>query len=475
MTLHAKFEEFKTLIKDLSPASPPDMKQGVFEFIQAAWDSIGEHPEIREDVCKKLGITTGLFNAFVLHPASVRGIESLHRLLRPGWLLEYLEYTLGNEAPEEFHLWVGLTVLGSAVKRNIYIDHLYYQIYPNLYTILVAPPGVCKKTTAASIGEQIAREADCIKIFSEKITPEALAKSLGRADTEMIAGGVKVELASQGLLYAPELTVFLGREQYNESLVILLTRLYDCAPSWAYESIKHGKIPLKNIFVSLLGCTTPSELGKAIPSAAEGGGLMSRLIILFKTRTPRCFPVPVMDDPMRKTHLVIKLKRLADTVKGQFVLDSSAQDWWNTYYIKWKSEVERGGSGVSEREAYMVLKIAMLLAVSEETGLLLKIDTLQRAHAIVSSAFSTWSEMTVTIGGEDRAKHQTLVYEMIRKNGGVLDRSRLTKKLYGKMRGGDIEDAVQFLKMANMIREFSKDSHTFYRLSTLKEDLSDER
>jgi hypothetical protein len=469
MTLHAKFLEFKDLIKELTPTSSPDMKQTVFEFIQAAWESIGEHPEVKKEVCEKLGISSALFNAFVLNPHAVRGIESLHRFLRPGWLQEYLDYTLGNEAPEEFHLWVGLTILGSALKRNVFIDHLYYQIYPNLYTILVAPPGLCKKTTAASIGEQIAREAECIKIFSEKITPEALAKSLSRGHTRKIDHGMRVDALSQGLLYAPELTVFLGREQYNEPLVLLLTRLYDCMKVWEYESIKHEVIPLRDVFVCLLGCTTPTELQSAIPASARGGGLLSRLVIIYKTHTPRCFPVPVLDDPTRKDLLVAKLRRLSDTVKGQFVLTTEALDWWNSYYIKWKANAERMGTGVSEREPYMTLKIAMLLCASEERGLLIPIDALQRALAIVTSAYATWGEMTTVIETSSVARFQTLVFESIRKGGGVMGRSALTKRLYGRMRGRDIEEAVEFLKTAGMIKQFEKDGALYYRLATLKE------
>ncbi|MEM4404677.1 MAG: hypothetical protein QXR28_02275 [Nitrososphaerota archaeon] len=459
-----RFEEFRKLIADLSPESSSDFKQAVFEFIQTAWDAVGEHPEIREEVCGKLKISHALFNSFVLNPPSVRGIENLHRVLRGGWLREYLDYNLGNEAPEEFHLWVGLTILGAALKRHVYIDESYYRIYPNLFTILVAPPGLCKKTTAASIGEGIARESGVIRILSEKITPEALSRALSRPEKE----GGKIEIKSQGLLYAPELTVFLGREKYNEPLILLLTRLYDSPEKWEYESIKHDKIPLREVFISLLGCTTPTELSQAIPSSSEGGGLMSRLVIIYKTHSPRCFPVPVMDDPTRRDLLVAQLKRLAETVRGQFVVSPEAQEWWKSYYVKWKALAERGGE-VSEREPYMIKKIAMLLAVSEGRDFLLDVDLLSRSRVIVASAYSTWQEMTATVSSTERAKFHTLVYETIRRNGGVMGRSALTKKLYGKMKGADVEDAINFLKAADMIREFKKDLNTFYRVTSLKE------
>ena len=227
------------MITDLKPSSPTELKILVFEVLRNAWAELGEQLELKDAICNKLSITKELFNICLLHPETICGDEGLSLYVRPGWIKSYLEYTVGNEAPEEFHLWVALTILGATLRRKVYIDHFFFRIYPNLFTVLVAPPGVCKKTTAANIGANILRDATDVRIFSEKITPEALAKSLSKSEMLTEPGKApRMETTSQGLLFAPELTVFLGREQYNESLVLLLTRIYDCPDNTEFESIK---------------------------------------------------------------------------------------------------------------------------------------------------------------------------------------------------------------------------------------------
>lgn len=461
MTPEEILHEFEGLTTDLNPKSDPRLKQALFEFLREMWhhETIGCRPDIKDTICSKLAITPALFDIFLDNPPAVNGVENLHRLMKKGWLQEYLEYTIGNEAPEEFHLWVALTVLGSAIKRKVMMDHKFYKIYPNLYTILISPPGVCRKTTSADIGRSILAEAvPDLTIFSEKITPEALAKALSRShiSERPETKGLRIEAKAQGLLFAPELTMFLGREQYNEPLVIFLTRLYDCAKETAYESIKHGKIPLHEVFVALLGCTTPTELPQAIPASASGGGFMSRLTCIYKSSTPRCYPIPVMENPALRELLVIKLRRFSEECEGQFVMSSEGEDWFVPYYMKWKNDVEADGEkSTAQREPYILLKVAMLMNIAEERGFRLDSDVLARAKGILDSASGGARDMSGLIDSNDRGKNQTRIYTFIRKRGGIVQRSAITRYMYGKVRSiKEMDEAIDFLKTAQLIREF---------------------
>lgn len=480
MTSEEVLKEFRELISDLNPKSDPAYKQTVFEFIQEAWSVLGECPEIREEVCLKLRISPQLFNIFIGNPAAVTGVENLHRLLKDGWLKTYIEYTIGNEAPEEFHLWVALTILGAAMRRSVFMDYKFYKFYPNLYTVLMSPPGVCRKTTAANIGHAILTEAiPELTVFSEKITPEALAKALAKESitTKKSSGGIRLEAKSQGLLFAPELTMFLGREQYNEPLVIFLTRLYDCAKETAYESIKHGKIPLHEVFVCLLGCTTPSELPQAIPQSASGGGFMSRLTLIYKTSSPRCFPIPVVEDPLKREYLVVHLRRLADAVSGQFLFSRDGEEWFIPYYMRWKNHCEEHGDATnSQREPDILLKLSMLMTVSEESGMLLTADILNRSYAILQSASMTTRDVNNMVDSGHRGKVQEQLYGVIRRKGGVVTRSVALQAMYAKVRNlREFDDAVNFLESSNLIKVFERArrpgarTSVHYRLTSIKE------
>jgi len=474
-----KLAEFKLMLTSLNTLSPPKHKILVFEVLRDAWAELGEQLELKDEICSRLSITPELFNICLLHPETICGDEGLSRLIGPGWIKTYLEYTVGNEAPEEFHLWVALTILGTTLRRKVFIDNFFFRIYPNLFTVLVAPPGVCKKTTAANIGANILRDATDVRIFSEKITPEALAKSLSKTELVVEEGkSPSIEAKSQGLLFAPELTVFLGREQYNESLVLLLTRIYDCPDKTEFESIKHSTIPLRNVFVSLLGCTTPSELQLAIPSSAGGGGLLSRMTMIYKASTPRCYPVPVMDDPLRRELLIAQLREINEKESGQFLISDKAMTWWNEYYIDHKRRMESNVASFAEREPQNVLRLAMILSVSEGLPKLLEKDVLERSYKIITIAMNSSIAMTRAIGINERGQLQHDIVEYLRKNGGMRSRSMITKRFYGRAKGRDIEEAMQTLEhMAHLIVSFkSTDMRDtiWYRLKSIKEDLRSE-
>lgn len=473
-----KLAEFKLMLERLNVLSAPALKILVFEVMRDAWAELGEQLELKDEICTRLSITPELFNICLLHPDTICGDEGLSRLIGPGWIKTYLEYTVGNEAPEEFHLWVALTILGATLRRKVFIDNFFFRIYPNLFTILIAPPGVCKKTTAANIGANILRDATDVRIFSEKITPEALAKALSK--TELVAEEGKpprIEAKSQGLLFAPELTVFLGREQYNESLVLLLTRIYDCPDKTEFESIKHSTIPLRNVFVSLLGCTTPSEFQLAIPGSAGGGGLLSRMTMIYKASTPRCYPVPVMDDPLRRELLVAQLREINEKESGQFLISDTALVWWNDYYYDHKRRMESSVASFAEREPQNILRLAMILSVSEGLPKLLGKDVLERAFKIITIAANSSTILTASIGTSNRGQLQHDIIEYLRKCGGTRSRSHVTKRFYGRATGKDIEEAMNTLEhMAHLIVSFKtgvKKDTLWYRLKTLKEDRTD--
>ena len=90
------------------------------------------------------------------------------------WIQSYLKCTEGQESPTLFHLWVAITTIAAALRRNVHIRMGHFKIYPNFYTVLISPSGTCRKSTAIGIGEGFLRHVEGINIFRTKMTPEAL-------------------------------------------------------------------------------------------------------------------------------------------------------------------------------------------------------------------------------------------------------------------------------------------------------------
>lgn len=216
-----------------------------------------------------------------------------------GWLHDYVEYTRNTEPPTVFHFFAGAAAIGAALARNVFFDMGAYQIFPNLCIVIVAPSGRCRKTSACNVAMGLYRSVGG-HILADKVTPEALISAFQDRGS------------ATGIIYAPELAVFLGRQKYNEGMVPLLTALFDCPKEWSSATIMRGESQLRNVALSFLVCSTMDWIQGAIPRDAFGGGFMSRLLFVVQNDTPRSFPHPPPMDKALEHKLKTRLFEFTD-------------------------------------------------------------------------------------------------------------------------------------------------------------------
>lgn len=474
--MKTKIEELKEILTHVGEDSPESVKQEVFNFIRKYWAEFGEVEEIKQGVCEKFKITPQEFSMLLLNPEMIFGSEVLSKNLKEGWLRDYILYTAGHEAPEDFHVWVGITIVGAVIRRKAWFDNVFYNLYPNLYTILVAPPGIGKKTTAINIGVGLLRAADpACRIISEKITTEALANVLSKP-TEFAkeSGGLKLCVSAEGLLVAPELTVFLGREQYNEALILNLTRLYDCADVQEVQTISRGKEKLLNVCVAMIGATTPSEINNAIGKSAKGSGFMSRLNVIQKDSSPRVVPFAVKPDPTIKELLVSGLNRIARETKGEFKFTPIGREWYIDYYKRHNQAKQSSKRPIDniERQPDQLIKIAICLAACERTDMMLDEDVLQRTFNLLSIAARNNGETMKMIDSTERGKLTQRVLQVFKEQGGVVQRAVLVKHVYRHgLSSKELDQILETLIDGEIIVPFPHQKKKYYKLKSLEEAL----
>ena len=75
------------------------------------------------------------------------------------WVDGFVEYTGKSESPEVYRKWTALSMLGGALQRKCRLNWGLFDLYPNMYVVLVGPSGV-GKTGAMSPGKKMLRELD---------------------------------------------------------------------------------------------------------------------------------------------------------------------------------------------------------------------------------------------------------------------------------------------------------------------------
>src|SRR5574343_426525 len=91
------------------------------------------------------------------------------------WLTEFVQNTQWGEAPQRFYFWVGMGTIAAALRRRVWLPMGSFQWFPNLYILLVAPPGVIQKSSTADLGlVQLLKNVPGINFGPSTVTWQAL-------------------------------------------------------------------------------------------------------------------------------------------------------------------------------------------------------------------------------------------------------------------------------------------------------------
>lgn len=168
-----------------------------------------------------------------------------------------------------------------ALERRVWVWTKGSALYPNLYCILVGPPGV-GKSAVLSQAERILRTVPNLHVAPSSVSAASLVDSLGAAQRDVLLPGQNPAHVKFHYLatIASELGVFLPT--YDPLFMNSLTKFYDGEP---YEErrrasvVKHVKI--EHPHLAILGGTTPSYLNSFLPDGAWDQGFTSRTIFVY--------------------------------------------------------------------------------------------------------------------------------------------------------------------------------------------------
>ena len=307
-------------------------------------------------------------------------------LPKNGWLGEYLKFTSGVESCPRFRFFSACAAMGAIVNNHVWIQRgdegLLPKLFPNPWVILLAPPGRGHKTACINMACNCLEQASPnVRVLADKLTPETLVKNLSAPVTE----GERIRIGPRdatGLIKAPEISVFFGKQQYNVGMVSLITDLYDYREIWRGETIGRGKEVLKNNCISVLGGSTPQWLQHMLPQDAFTGGFMSRFILVempinyFKRITQPRKPAGT------SWKALVEKLRSFEEIRGKMEWTASGLKEYDVCYTEGQPTGNVQEDAYRERESEQVLRVAMLLALDQGRLKLEGVDLLKAKEII---------------------------------------------------------------------------------------------
>lgn len=381
------------------------------------------------------------------------------RKVEGSWVDKFVELGMDTESPILYYRWCGLLFVASALRRKVWIQRPRYRDYPNLYVILVSPPGLTRKSTAIDFGcSTIIPYVPAIKKFQGRITAEAIFSKLSKVDIdENNTGNIVLTSDSSLLLYESELSSLFKKLPTGTFPVIdFLTSVYSNGEEYSYETKGKGRIVLKDICINLLAATTPEGIKELIGYSGVEGGFASRTIFVYQdVRMPK----PWVDDSDEYDDIIRNLiddLNHISTISGEMVVPLNIKKHFDKWYMP--QSLENSPPELIHywnRRHDHLLKIAMLYALSERDELILSIEDFERAKTTLEEVerFMSYSFANIDKTKESRISDNVLSY--ILSQGGEVSHSQILRKFQHKVKNSkELKDILTGLVESDMIDIF---------------------
>ena len=111
------------------------------------------------------------------------------------WINAYMDFTEGMPSPEIFRLWAAIGAVAAALERRVWVETAEGEVYPHLYTLLVANPGIGKSIAIGPV-ERLWYDTQKLHVAPHSVTKAALVDALATANTKRLMGQELVEYHS---------------------------------------------------------------------------------------------------------------------------------------------------------------------------------------------------------------------------------------------------------------------------------------
>lgn len=321
------------------------------------------------------------------------------------------------------YFWVGVSTLAGALRRRVWIDQAYFQWYPNLYIVLVAPPGIVSKSTAADIGMSLLRQVPGINFGPSVVTWQSLVKSFAEASEAFPVNGHDYLTMSPLTISSSEFGNLLN--PHDKDMVDMLVNLWD-GKSFTKATKMSGIDEVINPWINIIACTTPEWIAGSFPEYMVGGGFTSRCLFVFESEKAKYVAYPGLCVPPNlgkmQEDLVHDLEWISLNVCGEYKLSPEAVRWGTEWYQRHYSSDAKGldpvrFGGYIARKQTQAHKVAMVLAASRHDDLVISQNDLETAVAMISDLEPDMGRVFEKIGMKGEAIHLDRLIQLIHARG----------------------------------------------------------
>lgn len=431
----------------------------------------------------------------------------------------WLAYTSNLSSPNNYIDWGWIYLVSAALQRRVFIGPKHQPLYPNLYVILVGPPGVGKglvirevsdflkhwkqsdrivkadlnpqqKQMAEIVAEndlQSAQEAEyqgksknaeiikplLIPVAADATTYEALVKAVAESYrcvnyVEEVDGEKKLKVyGHSSLCFSLQELSSLMRKR-TEDTVNYLLGLYDCPVDYEYITLSRGKDRVRRGCLNVIAGTTPGFMQSTFDDKLADEGFNSRVFYInaTKNRKNQFWIPPLTEEQMEHKKVLLEHIRQLTGLFGNVQMSEASKRflsaWWDEQE---NNRHKRANTSLKlvpyyARKNIHVMKVAMALHFGESLEMEIPIETFKAAIDLLHEEEKNMSA-AITLGGDNPlAKVSKKILEYL--NSGQKNFIEMMVETNAMTNKAGLEEALQFLTETNQVvtRQQDEDGQT---------------
>lgn len=385
------------------------------------------------------------------------------------WVAAFEKLTAYTGSPARLRRWAGIACIAGALEQKTWVVTNNSPLYPNLYTILVAPPGIGK---SAALGQlrHFWRQLKEHKLAASNVSKASLIDELADAQRIIVRAGKNpptVEFHSLKVI-ASELTVFIP--EFATEFMSVMTNIYDTEPFAERKRVLKNRIEIDRPQINFVAGTTPSSLTQLLPEGAWDQGFLSRTLLVYDAdvKLQSLFSTTTADKMLLKD-MEADMQEIG-SIYGEIKFTEEAAEFIDHWQMNGRLPVPdhpKLQHYLSRRVAHL-LKLSQVACISAGNDLVIQLEHIQQAmdwlfdlEAHIPEIFKAMSS-----GGDGKVMEEAwhMLFQFKARHGKGAPRSMLIKFISARVPSHAVERIIDLMEKGDMIRAVAeKNVGTLYQ------------
>jgi hypothetical protein len=326
------------------------------------------------------------------------------------WIGSWLEYSAKVESPLLFRTWAGIATLSAALGRRCYTRVKGQVLFPNLYVILVGPPGSGKGNAMKELRYWF-EHIDNVHIAPDGLTKRSFYDVLESSHVANPEHPLAFECSL--MAYIEELGVFLHAG--DNDFIYEICHAYDCPPQFKYKTHGAGENHMERVSFGLVAGVTPRALKEIFSEHAMELGISARTILVFASES---VPVDIFGANPRSEQLAKDLQsdlRDISSLRGEYFFDDDAAEEVVSWVTAGQPPVPQDPrfSHYNVRRFVQFIKLCMICAAAKRNELVILQPDVHEAKTVLLEAERYMPRAIESLGANPLLYQQQLAIQYI--------------------------------------------------------------